>query len=113
MHTLLPDPILADPVLSKYRSAVLDLYASRIERAVLYGSRARDDGHDDSDYDIALFLNDLTDRWDEGLKVADIELAILDLTDAIVQTHIFPAGRWRDSTSPLMSEIRKDGIDLL
>ena len=34
----------------------------RIERLVLFGSRARGDAHVASDYDIAVFLKDLTDR---------------------------------------------------
>ena len=39
-------------VLSKFRAALNDLYGNRIERVVLYGSRARGDARPDSDYDI-------------------------------------------------------------
>jgi predicted nucleotidyltransferase len=101
-----------DPVLEKFRAAVTELYGPRVERIVLYGSRARGDARPDSDYDIAVFLKDLTSRWREGLKIADVELAILDDMDAIVHTMLYPAGRWRDPASPLMSQIRKDGQDL-
>ena len=75
-------------------------------------ARARGDARPDSDYDIAVFLHDLTSRWRDGLLIADIELALLDEEGAFVTTLPFPAGSWRDPSSPLMFEIRKDGIDL-
>ena len=87
-------------------------FGDRIERIVLYGSRARGDSKPDSDYDIALFLNDLTDPWQEIDRLVAIEFALRDETDADIHTLPFPAGRWRDPASPLMDEIRQDGLDL-
>ena len=101
-----------DTVLTKYRTAIRELFGARIERIVLYGSRARGDAEPDSDYDIAVFLSDLQNRFQEGRQVADVELCIMDDTDAIVHTLLFPAGYWQDRSSPLMSEIRNDGLDL-
>ncbi len=102
-----------DPVLDKFRTAITALYGPRIERIVLYGSRARGDARPDSDYDIAVFLRDLAaNRWQDIRRITDIELAILDETDAIVHAMPYPAGSWRDPSFPLMYEIRKDGLDL-
>ena len=42
----------------------------------------------------------------------DIELALLDETGATVHAMPYPAQSWRDPASPLMYEIRKDGLDL-
>jgi uncharacterized protein len=102
---------IPDPILLKFRAALNELYGDRIERVVLYGSRARGDAKPDSDYDIALFLKDLTDGFEEYCRIVPIKLAIQDETDADINTLPFPAGHWRDRT-PLMHEIRKDGIDL-
>jgi predicted nucleotidyltransferase len=55
----------ADPVLKRFRAALDALYGDRIERVVLFGSRARGDAGDDSDYDVAVFLKGLADRWQE------------------------------------------------
>ena len=52
-------------ILTKFRAALKELYGDRIERVVLYGSRARGDARSDSDYDVAVFLKDMTDRWNE------------------------------------------------
>jgi predicted nucleotidyltransferase len=100
-----------DPVLSGFRQAMQELYGPRIERLVLYGSRARGDARPDSDYDIAVFLRRLSGRWQEVRRIADVELAIFDRTGAIVHAMPYPAGSWRN-TSPLMHEIRMDGVDL-
>jgi uncharacterized protein len=102
-----------DPVLVRFRAAVADLYGERIERVVLYGSRARGDAKLDSDYDVAVFLKGLSSsRWGEVRRIADIELAILDEMGAIVHAMPYAAGSWRDPSSPLMYEIRREGVDL-
>jgi predicted nucleotidyltransferase len=43
-----------DPVLTRFRAAVFDIYGNRVQRIVLYGSRARGNARPDSDYDIAV-----------------------------------------------------------
>ncbi len=104
--------VATDPILTGFRRAIQELYGTRIERVVLYGSRARGDAKPDSDYDVAVFLRNLSSRWQEVRRIADIELSILDETDATVHAMPYPAESWKDRSSPLMHEIRKDGIDL-
>jgi uncharacterized protein len=101
-----------DPILSKFRAALTELYGDRIERVVLFGSRARGDARSDSDYDVALFLKEPTDTWLEIDRLTDLQLAIRDDTGADIHTMPFRAGHWRDPASPLMFEVRKDGLDL-
>ena len=62
-----------DPVLIRFRAALDALYGERIERVVLFGSRARG-AREDSDYDVAVFLKDLTDRWPELDRLADLRV---------------------------------------
>jgi len=101
-----------DPVISKFRAALAKAYGPRLERAVLFGSRARGDDKPGSDYDIAVFLSGMESRWDEAGVLAEIEVDVLDETGAVVHALPYPAGAWRDRASPLMHEIRKDGRDL-
>lgn len=56
---------VTDPILKRFRAALDELYGDRLERVVLFGSRTRGDAREDSDYDIAVFLKDFADRWQE------------------------------------------------
>ena len=107
----MPKTHVADPILARFRAALDGLYGDRLERVVLFGSRARGDAHRDSDYDVAVFLRDLTDRWREARRLSVIETDILAETDAFIHSMPYPAGSYRQRT-PLMHEIRRDGVDL-
>ena len=107
---MLPDNADTE-VLSRYRAALERLYGDRIERVVLFGSRARGDAQTDSDHDVAVFLRSMAPGMEEPFRLADLRLEFLDTTGAFFEAFPFPAGAWQDRT-PLMHEIRKDGIDL-
>jgi predicted nucleotidyltransferase len=99
-----------DEILRRFRAALDELYGDRIERVVLFGSRARGDANKGSDYDIAVFLKDLTDRWREFHRLADLRTGILAGTGAFIEARPFRAGGYRERT-PLMDEIRREGVD--
>ena len=100
-----------DPILKRVRSALGDLYGDRIERVVLFGSRARGDARKESDYDVAVFLNNLTDRWSELDRLANLRSDFLEDADIFIDVKPYPSGAYRDRTT-LMREIRREGIDL-
>jgi uncharacterized protein len=100
-----------DSILKRLRVALDDLYGERIERVVLFGSRARGDANEESDYDVAVFLNDLTDRWRELDLLADLRADFLADADVFIDAKPYPAGAYRDRTT-LMREIRREGVDL-
>lgn len=100
-----------DPVLTRFRAALNQVYGSRLERVVLYGSRARGDAGPDSDYDIAVFLRDMSDRAAELNRLADLGTDILYDTGELVHAMPYSAGAYNDRT-PLMHEVRLDGVDL-
>jgi uncharacterized protein len=100
-----------DPVLNRFKAALDAIYGSRIERVVLFGSRARGEAHEDSDYDIAVFLKPLGDRWQELDRLADLRLEFLDETGAFFDAKPYPATGYSERT-PLMREIRREGVDL-
>jgi uncharacterized protein len=100
-----------DPILGRVRRVLNDLYGERIERIILFGSRARGDSGPDSDYDVAVFLHGITERATEVQRLAEIQTALIDEADVFVHAMPFPAGAWADRT-PLMHEIRLEGQDL-
>ena len=100
------------PVLKRFRAAVTEIYGERLERVMLYGSRARGDAREDSDYDVAVFLRDMPDRIAELYRLADLSNAILDETGAFIHAMAYPAGFYNDPRMPLMYAIRAEGVDL-
>jgi len=101
----------SDPVLQRFRSGLKAIFDGRIERLILFGSRARGEAREDSDYDIAIFLTDFTDRRQEVRRMVPLVTDIVEETGAVVHPMPFRTGAWHDRT-PLMYEIRRDGIDL-
>jgi uncharacterized protein len=100
-----------DPVLIRFRAALDALYGDRIERVVLFGSRARGDATSDSDYDVAVFLNNLEDRWQEADRISDIETDILYDLGAFIHAMPYRSESYLERT-PLMHELRREGVDL-
>lgn len=111
MPTQAPLTRVRDPVLIRFRAARDALYGERLERAVLFGSRARGDARLDWDYDVAVFPRDYTSPWTELGPLGEIATDILFDTGAVISTLPLPAGAHRDRAI-LMSEIRREGIDL-
>jgi predicted nucleotidyltransferase len=99
------------PILKRFRAALDELYGERVERVVLFGSRARGDARKDSDYDAAVFLRDMADRFAEMDRLADVSTVLLDETGEFIHAMAYRAGSYDERTS-LMREIRREGVDL-
>jgi len=96
------------PVLRHFRVELDKVYGPRIDRVVLFGSRARGDARADSDYDI---LKDLPDVWRERRRLANMRVDFIDESGACFDAKPYSMTAWQDRT-PLMHEIRRDGIEL-
>ncbi len=104
----------ANRVLARFRAALAEMYGGRLERVVLFGSQARGEARPDSDYDVAIFLNGMngsSDRWAELHKLAALRVEFIDETGVFFDAKPYPAGAYRER-SPLMHEIRREGLDL-
>lgn len=101
-----------DPLLKEFRTALAAMYGARLERVVLYGSRARGDARPDSDYDIAVFLKDYQgDRWAESDKISTEAARFLRTHDAFIHAMPYRAEQYSER-SGLMHEIRREGLEL-
>jgi predicted nucleotidyltransferase len=99
------------PVLKRFRDAVAELYGPALDRVVLFGSRARGDAREDSDYDVAVFLKGNPDLWSEWDRLTDLRLRFLDEGGPFIEARPFRAADY-DKRTPIMHEIRKDGLTL-
>jgi predicted nucleotidyltransferase len=100
-----------DPILKRFRAALDAMYGERIERVVVFGSRARGDAREDSDYDIAVFIKDFGTLSDELHPLASVATEILLDTGAVISAKPFHSGAYRERTG-FMYELRRDGADL-
>jgi predicted nucleotidyltransferase len=102
-----------DPILKRFRDTLDEFYGQRLERVVLYGSRARGDAREDSDYDVAVFLRDYAPGTTTELyRLADLSTAILADGGGFIHAMPYPAGSYDDPRVPLMYAIRNEGVDL-
>jgi uncharacterized protein len=107
----MPATRIDDPVLVRFRQALGEVYGSKLERVVLFGSRARGDARPDSDYDIAVFIHEPESFNDEAVRLAGIGTDILYDMGAVINPLHFRAGAYRQRTG-FMAEVRRDGVDL-
>ena len=100
-----------DPILRNYQAALKAAYGDTLDRVVLFGSRARGEATKDSDYDVAVFLKSLPDRWAVFDYLADLRTRFLVDTGAFFDAFPYLTTAYTDHT-PLMQEIRRDGLTL-
>ncbi len=100
-----------DPVLTRFRAALDEMYGDEIDRVVLFGSRARGDARADSDYDVAIFLKSMTGMWEELDRLVDLKIAFVESAGAFFDAKPFPKSAY-DERTPLMHDIRLDGLDI-
>lgn len=99
-------------ILTELRTGLVELYGERLKAVVLYGSQARGDARPDwhSDIDVAFILDDFADSWPEIRRtsqlVSDLSLAY----DITVSALPFRERDWQEAVSPLMVNIRREGI---
>jgi predicted nucleotidyltransferase len=100
-----------DPILQSFRETLAELYGPTLDRVVLFGSRARGDATEDSDYDTAVFLKDSVDLRSEWDRLADLRVRFLDASGPFIEAIPFQVSDFARRT-PVMHEVRKDGVTL-
>ena len=103
--------VAIDPMLANIRRALAELYGPTLDRVVLFGSRARGDANEDSDYDVAVFLKETDNLRAEWDRPADPRVRFLDAGGPFIEAIPFRVSD-HDKRTLLMHEIRKDGITL-
>jgi predicted nucleotidyltransferase len=94
-----------DSVVARFRERVLAALGDRIERVMLFGSRARGDAHAESDWDFAVFFDRDPSEREERL-LSDVTRAVQ--AELEVQSIARSGRLWR-ATDELSCNIRDHG----
>ena len=100
----------ARTALDLYREIALRRFGDAIERIVLFGSRARGDFDEESDWDVAVFINrpvTPSDRY----GMSEIGHEVMCRTGAMIQSIVLPSPRW-SSADELSRNIRREGTPI-
>jgi len=97
-------------VLQQLRAGLLALYGERLDRVLLYGSRARGDARPESDVDVLVVLAGEVDPMVEirrsGGLVADLSLAY----DLVLSCAYMSTEELDDGNDPFLRNVRREAL---
>jgi predicted nucleotidyltransferase len=98
--------------LTAFKREVEEALPGQVARVTLFGSRARGDAEEDSDYDVAVFVRDGADQSDVRSAVSDVAFEHL-LNGLLISAIVLPAEYVDDpELTELAWEIAQDGLVL-
>jgi uncharacterized protein len=101
-----------DVVLQKIKDYFNLLYQGSLQAIVLYGSQAREDGHEDSDIDILVILSGVINPYQEIDRTSEFIAQLCLDYDVVVSRHFISAAKFQKDDNPFLYNVRKEGITL-
>jgi len=96
-------------VIQTFAESVREKLGSDIDSITLFGSRARGDDWQGSDYDVAVVVKQRDQQVEE--RVLDAVVEVLDDYEALVSAHVFSLDEWAsEMLTPLGRNIIKEGL---
>jgi uncharacterized protein len=108
IRVVAPDRL--NQILAELRTGYEALYGDRLARLVLFGSQARGDAALDSDIDVMVVLRGAVNASDEIRRTAPFFSAVSLRNDVLVTPVYVSEGRFRDENSPLLLNVRREGV---
>jgi len=102
---------LSDRIAREFAAELRRRLGDRIQKIILYGSRARGDFWEGSDFDFLAIVG-AKDR-DLEEQILDLEVEFLNLYDELLTTQVLSPRDWEvESWSPWGYNIQKEGVAL-
>lgn len=97
-------------VVRELRVRLKEVYGSRLNDVVLYGSHARGDATETSDIDVMVVLDGEVDPWTELQRMSepvyDLELE----TEEMITLYPISQTEFADREHPFLTNVRREGI---
>lgn len=102
---------IQDPVIRDFVAALREQIGPRLRQVLLFGSRARGDAQEDSDYDMLVIVDQRTPELRN--QILEIETRLMDRYGALVATVLQSEEEWRQAQGlPLARNIAREGMAL-
>jgi predicted nucleotidyltransferase len=99
-------------ITSTLRDRLVEIHGDRLVELVLFGSQARGDAEAGSDIDVLVVLDGEVDPGAEIARTGAVTAALSLEYDVVVSLAFASADRYRNETSPLMMNVRREGAPL-
>ncbi len=106
----IPDDIA--PILAELKARLREFYGEKLVKLMLFGSRARGDNDPDSDIDVLVVLDISANELNDLVYPTGIVEGILDRYDRVVSIVEVDIGRFGTWKSPLMINVRREGVQV-
>lgn len=99
-----------DIVIADLKERLHELYGQRLDRVIVYGSRARGDERLDSDLDVMIVLSGPLDYWQELQRTSRVTSEISLDYDVDVSRAFATPEELETPASTFYKEVRRDGV---
>jgi hypothetical protein len=99
-------------VLVETKHRLLQLYATRMKKLILFGSYARGDYTQGSDLDLLLLLTDLPDLTTERNRYLPVACDLSLKHDTLISIVPMDYATYKKSKTPLILNVRREGLTL-
>lgn len=98
-------------VIEDFKQTVSLLYGDRLDKVLLYGSRARGDNREDSDFDFIVLLNDFKiSSFQETERIISASSALLQKYNALITAKPVTLHRFTTDNSMFFKNVKQDAI---
>jgi uncharacterized protein len=97
-------------ILAPLRDYLRQEYHERLDRLILFGSHARSEATDSSDIDLLIVLQDPVDASAELSQTSHFVAQFCLEHNLLVSRFFLPRSRFETENSPLLKNIRREGI---
>ena len=114
-HPVLDQLLLRPPireVLQVIRRELTGIYGDRLVHAVLFGSQARGQAHDESDVDVLVVLRGEVDVLHELRRLSPLATRLLVEHGVAVSLQPYAAADFAAGRQPFIRAVQGDGIEL-